>query len=58
MKRKLIMAIVEEDMETGIIEAYRESNYIAEPLLTPKANGSWRLVIDHRKINSKTVKDG
>ena len=42
-------------MEKDIIEECKESNYISEPVLVQKSDGTWRFTVDYRKINDKTV---
>jgi len=54
---KIINQQVREDVEKGIIEPCAESNYVSEPVLVEKADGSWRFCVDYRKINDRTVQD-
>ncbi|XP_053687148.1 uncharacterized protein LOC128736682 [Sabethes cyaneus] len=51
-----LRAIVEELIEAGIV---KESNspYSSRVVLVPKKDGSFRMAVDYRMLNTKTVKD-
>ena len=51
-KRQVLMALIEKDVDLGIVETCSGSNYVAEPVLVRKKSGDWRLTIDYRKINN------
>ena len=56
-RNAIINQQVKEDLKKGIIEECKESNYISEPVLVQKADGTWRFTVDYRKMNDKTVQD-
>jgi len=56
-KEEILENLVNEDTKRGILEPCRETDYVSEPVLVPKENNAWRLCIDYRKINAKTVTD-
>ena len=56
-KEEILEDLVNGDVKRGILEPCRETDYVSEPVLVPKENGAWRLCIDYRKINAKTITD-
>ena len=47
--------IVKSMLDAGMVERSR-SEYVSPVLLVKKADGSFRFVIDYRKLNSQTVR--
>lgn len=56
VKKEILRAEIDKLLANGVIEEC-ESPYAAPVVLIPKPNGSVRLCIDYRKLNSKTVAD-
>ena len=53
-KSAIMRGIIDELLSKGIIsDSY--SNYASSSFLVPKKDGSWRLVIDYRVLNSRCV---
>ncbi|CAF4346813.1 unnamed protein product, partial [Didymodactylos carnosus] len=48
--------ILNELLDVGLISKAK-SEYAAPALLTPKSDGSWRFVVDYKKLNNITIKD-
>ncbi|CAF4594561.1 unnamed protein product, partial [Didymodactylos carnosus] len=48
--------ILNELLVAGLISKAK-SEYAAPALLTPKSDGSWRFVVDYKKLNNITIKD-
>ena len=55
-QRGVVDKLVEEMKADGVVVPSK-SPYNSPLLLIPKKDGSWRLVIDYRKLNSSTVPD-
>ena len=55
-RREIVDNLVLDMKKQGVIKESR-SPYNSPLLLVPKKDGSWRLVIDFRKLNSHTVPD-
>ena len=48
--------IVQELLSSGLV-CPSFSQYTAPALLVPKHDGSWRMVVDYKKLNNITIKD-
>ena len=48
--------IIDKNVDSGLMEPC-SSPYAAPVLLVKKANGTWRLVCDYRRLNSVTISD-
>lgn len=55
-REKVVEDTVENLLAAGIIQSSR-SPYNSPTVLVKKKNGDWRMVVDYRAINAKTVKD-
>ncbi|CAF1108264.1 unnamed protein product [Didymodactylos carnosus] len=55
-KEQAMYDILQELLKAGLISKTK-SEYASPALLTPKSDGSWRLVIDYKKLNHVTIKD-
>ncbi|CAF4054081.1 unnamed protein product [Didymodactylos carnosus] len=55
-KEKEMERIVMELLDAGLISR-SNSQYAAPALLTPKSDGTLRLVMDYKKLNHITIKD-
>ena len=52
-RSEIICQQVKEDLERGIIEECKETNYVSEPVLVQKSDGSWRFTVDYRKSTKR-----
>jgi len=48
--------MVEEMLDVGIIR-HRKSPYASSIVMMKKTDGSWRMCMDYRALNQRTVKD-
>lgn len=55
-QRPIVDEMVEEMKEDGVVIPSK-SPYNSPLLLVPKKDGTWRMVIDYRKLNSHTIPD-
>lgn len=53
---KEMRSIIEKLIQSNIVRPSK-SPYSAAALLTKKKDGTWRLVIDYKELNSVTIKD-
>ena len=55
-KQEAMYKIVQELLSSGLVRP-SFSQYSAPALLVPKHDGSWRMVVDYKKLNNITIKD-
>ena len=55
-RREVVDDLISDMKEQGVVSESK-SPYNSPLLLVPKKDGSWRLVIDFRKLNSNTIPD-
>ncbi|XP_053686781.1 uncharacterized protein LOC128736329 [Sabethes cyaneus] len=55
-REKVVESTVKELMEANIIQPSK-SPYNSPTVLVRKKNGDWRMVVDYRAVNARTVKD-
>ncbi|GKB04822.1 hypothetical protein Tco_0833017, partial [Tanacetum coccineum] len=56
-RTQVVIKEVEEWVNTGIIPPVKYPTWIANPALVKKADGSWRMCIDFKNLNSVCPKD-
>lgn len=56
IQKDMVDKLVSELLDQGIIR-HSNSPYASPTVLVRKKNGSWRLCVDYRRLNSNTVKD-
>ncbi|GJQ99866.1 reverse transcriptase domain-containing protein [Tanacetum coccineum] len=56
-KSKAIMEEVEEWVKKGIVRPVRYPTWISNPVLVKKVDGTWRMCIDFKNVNSACPKD-
>ncbi|CAF1475073.1 unnamed protein product, partial [Rotaria sordida] len=56
LKQEAMYKIIQELLHFGLIRP-SYSPYAAPALLVPKHDGSWRMVVDYKKLNNITIKD-
>ncbi|CAF4295986.1 unnamed protein product, partial [Rotaria sordida] len=55
-KQEEMYKIIQELLHFGLIRP-SDSPYAAPALLVAKHNGTWRIVVDYKKLNNITIKD-
>lgn len=56
-KNQVISKEVEEWLKAGIVRPVRYPTWISNPVLVKKCDGSWRMCIDFKNLNSSCPKD-
>ncbi|GJY53036.1 reverse transcriptase domain-containing protein [Tanacetum coccineum] len=56
-KRQVITREVSEWLKAGIVRRVKYPTWIANPVLVQKSDGSWRMCIDFKNLNSSCPKD-
>ncbi|GJV81895.1 reverse transcriptase domain-containing protein [Tanacetum coccineum] len=56
-REPIVIKEVEEWVNAGIIRLVKYPTWIANPILVKKADGSWRMCIDFKNLNSACPKD-
>ncbi|GJV43445.1 reverse transcriptase domain-containing protein [Tanacetum coccineum] len=56
-KSKAVMKEVEEWLRAGIVRSVRYPTWISNPVLVEKVDGTWRMCIDFKNLNSACLKD-
>ncbi|GJU44485.1 reverse transcriptase domain-containing protein [Tanacetum coccineum] len=56
-RTQVVIKEVEEWVKAGIVRPIRYPTWIANPVLVKKADGSWRMCIDFKNLNSACPKD-
>lgn len=55
-QKDAIEGLVEEMMQSGIVQ-YNTSPFSAPVVLVKKNDGTWRMCVDYRELNRRTIKD-
>jgi hypothetical protein len=56
VQKNIIDQLVQDMMDQGIIQ-HSNSPFASPTVLVRKKDGSWRLCVDFRRLNSHTIKD-
>lgn len=56
IQKKVVGKLVNEMLEHGIVR-HNNSPFASPEVMVRKKDGSWRLCVDHRRLNQHTVKD-
>ena len=56
-KRKAIGEEIARLLAAGFVREVEQSDWLANPVLVPKKNGSWRMCVDFTDLNKACPKD-
>lgn len=56
-KNQVVTKEVEEWLKAGIVKPVKYPTWISNPVLVKKCDGSWRMCIDLKNLNSSCPKD-
>ena len=56
-RSRVVLAEVDEWVRAGIVRPVKYPTWISNPVLVKKCDGSWRMCVDFKNVNSACPKD-